>query len=174
MENQLSQDFYHRMLRPSCIPRPGGTLIVQIRGIFPEERQGAGLGRVDDFWMSVLGWILHDIAIEDPWVGNTEVLSSCWLLIRNLDILSFNTVPTTQLRPLHVNIPLDATSRLGWYRLIFDYSRPQFAQDCREKLWRVDKSANATVYERQMWAAAPMGQDSPFFFSGWPANVTHI
>eukprot|EP00435_Cladocopium_sp_Y103_P000013 s5226_g1.t1 len=27
-----------------------------------------------------------------------------------------------------------------------------FPEDCREKLWRVDKSANATVYERQMWA----------------------
>ena len=25
------------------------------------------------------------------------------------------------------------------------------SQDGREKLWRVDKSANATVYERQMW-----------------------
>ncbi|CAJ1370949.1 unnamed protein product [Effrenium voratum] len=30
--------------------------------------------------------------------------------------------------------------------------RGTFPEDCKEKLWRVDKSANATVYERQMWA----------------------
>ncbi|CAE7495639.1 upf1, partial [Symbiodinium natans] len=30
--------------------------------------------------------------------------------------------------------------------------RGNFPEDCQKKLWRVDKSANATVYERQMWA----------------------
>eukprot|EP00913_Durusdinium_trenchii_P015994 g15031.t1 len=30
--------------------------------------------------------------------------------------------------------------------------RGVFPEDCQKKLWRVDKSANATVYERHMWA----------------------
>ncbi|CAE7819709.1 Upf1 [Symbiodinium sp. CCMP2592] len=30
--------------------------------------------------------------------------------------------------------------------------RGNFPEDCQKKFWRVDKSANATVYERQMWA----------------------
>ncbi|CAK9006776.1 Hypothetical protein (Fragment), partial [Durusdinium trenchii] len=36
--------------------------------------------------------------------------------------------------------------------------RGVFPEDCQKKLWRVDKSANATVYERHMWVRRASAQ----------------
>ncbi|CAJ1462264.1 unnamed protein product [Effrenium voratum] len=54
--------------------------------------------------------------------------------------------------------------------------RGTFPEDCKEKLWRVDKSANATVYERQMWAGPPGPRTmlGPFQSVGVPFGRTGV